>query len=232
MKISFNLQHFTFFCIGALTVMLIDVYVFSDFTAPVITATTASITLLIALKTAAKVNKWLDDKIKDKKFEQAHNFYEDLHRLTISLALLKSYLDNLRPIHSHTPKLNDGDLINDLAIVKEKLDESFKLLTEIAIYKKYFKGLNIKLINNESHHKYYSYALKIVRHAECCLAAYNNIIDTKENSPIPHTTYIYHQQNQILLHKKDVRYYHDTFDYISTGLARVEFSNMFDLKGG
>ncbi|MEY8773031.1 hypothetical protein AB6T85_21720 [Erwinia sp. ACCC 02193] len=232
MKLSFNLQHFTFFCTGALTIMLIDVYVFSDFTAPVITATTASITLLIALKTAAKVNKWLDDKIKDKKFEQAHNFYEDLHRLTVSIALLKSYLDALRPIQPQKYILNDGDLINDLAIAKEKLDESNRLLTEIAIYENYFIGLKIKLTKNEAHSKFYSYAVKIVKHAECCLAAYNNIIDTKENSTIPHATYIYHQQNQISLHKKGVKYYHDTFNYISTGLARIEFSNMFDLKGG
>lgn len=228
MKLNFNLQHFSFFCLGALTIMLTDVYVFSDFTASVITATTASITLLIALKTASKVNKWLDEKIKDKKFEKAHHFFEDLHRLTVSVTLLEALLQR---IASKPLNLQDEDLVNALTEANEKLQTSKNLLLELSIHEYHLIGLKIKLRNNKAYEKYYSYAAKILKHAHYCLQSYKALIATKDKHNFNNVHYIYHKQSEIIKSKKEIKIIHDTFQYISKGLAKVEFSKMYDLKG-
>lgn len=98
LKDKFNLSHVEGFFVGVVVTVLFNWIVFKDpkrVTAPGVAALVAICTFGLALWSALKVNKWLDNKVNETGFKQTEKILEHLEQFRDKVTPITTKVDNI-----------------------------------------------------------------------------------------------------------------------------------------
>lgn len=214
------------FYIGFLIPIFIDVYIFSPITAPTVTATIASITLGLAIYAASKVNKWFSDKVKDKKFEKAHNFYDNQFKLYVAISQFHTQLISFRFTDDLSEKTYQREILNN---IRDRHRETLQLLIELGAARAQFKTQRILFNYEEVSHKYTSRAATYLHRAGIILKITDPVIYEKFNHMKEPTLTMADIMFLSEDAKKQLNGLAQSFNYIAVGILKIGFEDMFNL---
>lgn len=220
-------SHLLFFYAGAFTFIQLDIWYWTPkegITPAAFTASASTITLLLALIALAKVNKWLDDKIKDKRFEKAHYFFEKMAELYVSMSRLNSAIIN---IPTERGLVKTSLFVEGLQEIKDIRKQAVALMIDVAATEKHFSAMGIKFHHSKSLGKYLTHCVHISKQAY-------TMSTFLENREFPDVGKI-DEKFQLKFDKivedcrQDINVRYDTCNYIGEGFLKLKFESMFEL---
>lgn len=222
LKTIFKNPLMTFYC-GFLIPVFIDVYLYNPIAAPTVTATTASITLGLAIYAASKVNKWFSDKIRDRKFDKAHSYFDDQLKLYVACSHLNAQISGFL----FTSKILEKTYkMERLSNIRESHQHAIKTLIDMAATREHFKATKINFRVSKLSSKYTQRAARFIK----CVADLLNSFDPVIFEMIPEAE----KKQEIIVKCNKLKSasigFFNSFEYLGSRMIQISFEDMFSLN--